>query len=52
MSTNVLTRISGELAAYEALTEEQKAAADRPEAPDEPVLSDSFIQPVLGFGTC
>src|SRR6476646_1058550 len=38
-----------ELAAYDALTEEQKAAADRPERPDEPVLSDSFVQPITRF---
>jgi hypothetical protein len=40
-----------ELAAYEALTDEEKAAEDRPESPAEPVLSDSFIQPVTRFWT-
>jgi hypothetical protein len=35
-----------ELAAYEALTEEKQAAEEPPEPPVEPVLSDSFIQPV------
>jgi hypothetical protein len=40
-----------ELAAYEALTDEEKAAEDRPEPPEEPVLSDSFIQPVTRFWT-
>jgi hypothetical protein len=39
------------LAAYEALTNEEKAAEDRPEPPEEPVLSDSFIQPVTRFWT-
>jgi hypothetical protein len=39
----------GELAAYEALPDEAKAATERPEAPTEPVLSDSFIQPVIRF---
>jgi hypothetical protein len=37
------------LAAYEALTDEEKLAEDRPEPPEEPVLSDSFIQPVTRF---
>jgi hypothetical protein len=41
--------LQGELAAYEALTDEAKAATERPEAPVEPVLSDSFIQPVIRF---
>jgi hypothetical protein len=40
-----------EPAAYEALTDEEKAAEDRPEPPEEPVLSDSFIQPVTRFWT-
>jgi hypothetical protein len=40
-----------ELAAYEALTEEEQAAEEQQEPPVEPVLSDSFIQPV-GFGNC
>jgi hypothetical protein len=40
-----------ELAAYEALTDKEKAAEDRPEPPEEPVLSDSFIQPVTRFWT-
>jgi hypothetical protein len=35
-----------ELAAYEALTEEEQAAEEQLEPPVEPVLSDSFIQPV------
>jgi hypothetical protein len=39
----------GELAEYEALTEEQRAAAKRPEPLEEPVLSSSFIQPVERF---
>ena len=38
-----------ELAAYEALTEEEQAAEEQPEPPEEPVLSDSFIQPVARF---
>jgi hypothetical protein len=38
-----------ELAAYEALTEEEQAAKEQPEPPVEPVLSDSFIQPVARF---
>jgi hypothetical protein len=38
-----------ELAAYEALTEEEQAAEEQPEPPVEPVLSDSFIQPVARF---
>jgi hypothetical protein len=46
-----LLTYQGELAAYDALTDEEKAAADRPEAPEEPVLSDSFIQPVTRFWT-
>jgi hypothetical protein len=33
-----LLTYQGELAAYEALTDEQKAATDRLEAPEEPVL--------------
>jgi hypothetical protein len=37
------------LAAYEALTDEEKAAEDRPEPPEEPDLSDNFIQPVTRF---
>ena len=41
-----LLTYQGELAEYEALTEEQKAAVDRPAPPDEPVLSNSFIQPL------
>jgi hypothetical protein len=44
-----LLTYQGELAAYEALTDEQKAATDRPEAPEEPVLSESFIQTVARF---
>jgi hypothetical protein len=44
-----LLTYQGELAAYEALTDEHKAATDRPEAPEEPVLSDNFIQPVARF---
>jgi hypothetical protein len=44
-----LLTYQGELAAYEALTNKQKAATDRPEAPEEPVLSESFIQPVARF---
>jgi hypothetical protein len=44
-----LLTYQGELAAYEALTDEQKAATDRPKPPEEPVLSDSFIQPVARF---
>jgi hypothetical protein len=39
----------GELALDEALTDEEKAAAERREPPEEPVLSDSFIQPVARF---
>jgi hypothetical protein len=35
-----------ELAAYEALTEEEQAAEEQPEPSIEPVLFDSFIQPV------
>jgi hypothetical protein len=46
-----LLTYQGELAAYEALTDEQKAATDRPEPPEEPVLSDSFTQPVARFWT-
>jgi hypothetical protein len=46
-----LLTYQGELAAYDALTDEEKAAADRPEGPEEPVLSDSFIQPVTRFWT-
>jgi hypothetical protein len=38
-----------ELAAYEALTEEEQAAEEQPEPPVEPVLSDSLIQPVARF---
>jgi hypothetical protein len=38
-----------ELAAYEALTEEEQAAEEQTEPPVEPVLSDSFIQPVARF---
>jgi hypothetical protein len=38
-----------ELTAYEALTEEEQAAEEQPEPPEEPVLSDSFIQPVARF---
>jgi hypothetical protein len=38
-----------ELAAYEALTEEEQAAEEQPEPPAEPVLSDIFIQPVTRF---
>jgi hypothetical protein len=38
-----------ELAAYEALTEEEQGAEEQPEPPVEPVLSDSFIQPVARF---
>jgi hypothetical protein len=34
------------LVAYEALTEEEQAAEEQPEPPVEPVLFDSFIQPV------
>jgi hypothetical protein len=37
------------LAAYEALTEEEQAAEEQLEPPVEPVLSDSFIQPVARF---
>jgi hypothetical protein len=44
-----LLTYQGELAQYEALTDEQKAATDRPEAPEEPVLSNNFIQPVARF---
>jgi hypothetical protein len=44
-----LLTYQGELAEYEALTEEQRTAADQPEPPEEPVLSDSFIQPVERF---
>jgi hypothetical protein len=44
-----LLTYQGKLAVYEALTDEQKAATNRPEAPEEPVLSDSFIQPVARF---
>jgi hypothetical protein len=44
-----LLTYQGELAAYEALTDEQKAATYRPEAPEEPVLFESFIQPVARF---
>jgi hypothetical protein len=44
-----LLTYQGKVAAYEALTDEQKAATDRPEAPEEPVLSESFIQPVARF---
>jgi hypothetical protein len=44
-----LLTYQGELAEYEALTEEQRAAADQSEPPEEPVLSDSFIQPVERF---
>jgi hypothetical protein len=44
-----LLTYQGELAAYEALTDEEKVAAKRPEAPEEHVLSDSFIQPVARF---
>jgi hypothetical protein len=44
-----LLTYQGKLAAYETLTDEQKAATDRPEAPEEPVLSKSFIQPVARF---
>jgi hypothetical protein len=40
-----------ELAAYEALTDKEKAPEDRPEPPEEPVLSDSFIQLVTRFWT-
>jgi hypothetical protein len=38
-----------ELAAYEALTEEEQAAEEQPEPPVEPILSDSFTQPVARF---
>jgi hypothetical protein len=38
-----------EFAAYEALTEEEQAAEEQPEPPVEPVLYDSFIQPVARF---
>jgi hypothetical protein len=38
-----------DLAAYEALTEEEQAAEEQPEPPVEPVLSDSFVQPVARF---
>jgi hypothetical protein len=44
-----LLTYQGELAQYEALTDEQKAATDRLEAPEEPVLSNNFIQPVARF---
>jgi hypothetical protein len=44
-----LLTYQGELAAYEALTDEQKAATDRPKVPEEPVLSETFIQPVARF---
>jgi hypothetical protein len=44
-----LLTYQGELAAYEALTDEEKVAAERPKPPEEPVLSDSFIQPVARF---
>jgi hypothetical protein len=37
------------LAAYEALMEEEQAAEEQPEPPVEPVLSNSFIQPVARF---
>jgi hypothetical protein len=38
-----------ELAAYEALTEEEQAAEEQPEPSVEHVLSDSFIKPVVRF---
>jgi hypothetical protein len=38
-----------ELAAYEPLTEEKQAVEEQLEPPKEPVLSDSFIQPVARF---
>jgi hypothetical protein len=38
-----------ELAAYEALTKEEQAAEEQLKPPAEPVLSDSFIQPVARF---
>jgi hypothetical protein len=41
-----------ELAAYEALTEEEQAEEEQPEPPVELVLSDSFIQPVARFENC
>jgi hypothetical protein len=44
-----LLTYQGELAAYEALTDEAKAATERLEAPIEHVLSDNFIQPVIRF---
>jgi hypothetical protein len=44
-----LLTYQGELAAYEAFTDEQKAATDSSEALEEPVLSESFIQPVARF---
>jgi hypothetical protein len=44
-----LLTYQGELAAYEALTDEQKAVTDRPQAPEEPVLPETFIQPVARF---
>jgi hypothetical protein len=40
-----------ELAEYEALTEEQRAAAERPELLEEPVLAVSFNQ-WKDFGNC
>src|SRR6476620_4645119 len=46
-----LLTYQGELAAYDALTEEQKAGVERPEASEEPVLSNNFIQPVHRFWT-
>jgi hypothetical protein len=44
-----LLTYQGEFAAYEALKDEEKAAAERPEPSEEPFLSDSFIQPVARF---
>jgi hypothetical protein len=44
-----LLAYQGELAEYEALTEEQRAAAERQKPPEKPVLSSSFIQPVERF---
>jgi len=44
-----LRTYEGELAVYDALTAEQQADVDQPEPPEEPVLSNSFIQPVVRF---
>jgi hypothetical protein len=45
-----LLTYQGKLVAYEVLTDEQKVATDRREAPEEPVLSNSSFNQLLDFG--